>query len=185
MKIDKPSIGLSVALAAVAVLAVFSASFPASGTDATQNATVTTNITAIKVCAQNGSVDHQVNYWNFSGQSGAINDTPVNDLGGQQALQAQEGICTLNNTDNTYPMTTYISTSSGGNDWSNTNVIENGKTWCNYTDSVAPAAIDKLLNSTVQSVGSIDVNNNKSVWVKVQFKHPGSATSTFSVTAEA
>jgi hypothetical protein len=183
------TIGLSIVLVAVVALAVFSASFPASGTKAVQNATVTQNTTAIVICAQGGNTSYLVSYWNFTGYSGAINETPVNNWSEQQNPgQEQHGICTLNNTNTVYPMTTYIKTTNGTNngDWSDPSVIEDGNTWYNRTSGTAPTAIDLSLNHSIYAnVGTIDKNANMSVWVKVQFRSPGTANSLFTVTAEA
>lgn len=178
MKIDKPTIGLSVALAAVAVLIVFSASFPASGTGATQNATVTANTTAIKICAQNGSADYAVNYWNFSGQAGATVDNPTNGLSEtQDTTQNHKPVACLNNT-NAQAMTVTLNAGTFG---SNTVYAE----YYNNSATTPPSWSGDIQGAGDITYGSLAQNVNGTLWLRVILKSAGSGTSTFTVTCEA
>ena len=178
MKIDKPSIGLSVALVAVAVLAVFSASFPALGDTAEQNATVTANTTAIKICAQNGSADYEVNYWNFSGQAGATVDNPTNSLGEtQDTTQNHKPVACLNNT-NAQIMTVTLNAGTFG---SNTVYAE----YYNNSATTPSSWSGDIQGAGDITYGSLAQNVNGTLWLRVILKSAGSGTSTFTITCEA
>lgn len=182
MKIDKVTIGLSVALVAVAVLAVFSASFPVSGEDATQNATVSANTTAINICAQGGNTSYLVTYWNFSVQTGATCDTPTNNWSETQDPAAnQSGICTLNNT-NAESMTVYIQNGT----WTDSSVVTNYCYNSSNSSSVGeyPTAIDIAMDGIEQNLGSLTAGKNISMWLKLDGGKKGTTTSTFTVTSE-
>jgi len=182
MKIDKITIGLSIVLAAVVALTVFSASFPASGTDAVQNATVSANTTAINICAQGGNTSYLVTYWNFTVQTGAICDTPVNNWNETQNPTAnQSGICTLNNT-HTADMTVYIQNGS----WTGSSVVTDYKynSSNSTTNGEYPTALDIVFDGTEQNLGSMTTNTNISLWLKLTGGKRGTATSTFTVTSE-
>jgi hypothetical protein len=183
MEIDKTTVGLSIILAVVVALTVFSASFPVSGSDAEQNVTVSRNTSAVTIVAQDGNASKTVNYWNFTGMSGAINATPVNDQSDVQDPGAnQGGICTLNNT-NSQPMSAvYITNGSWGGD----SVVKDYKFY-KHESGTAPgsaANINTPMTGTAQTVGSISNNANTSIWLKVELKGAGSSTSTFTVTSE-
>jgi hypothetical protein len=183
MEIDKTTIGLSLILAVVVAMLVFSASLPATAEDATQNATSTVNTSAVKIVAQDGNASKTVTYWNFTGMSGTINATPTNNQGDvQDPGTNQKGICTLNNT-NSQPMSAvYITNSS----WSDNSVIKDYK-YYNHTSGTAPgtaADIITAMDGSDEDVGAISADGNTSIWLKVQLKGKGSATSTFTVTSE-
>ncbi|KAF5411130.1 MAG: hypothetical protein C5S38_09715 [Candidatus Methanophagaceae archaeon] len=99
MELDKTTIGLSLILAVVVAMLVFSASLPVSGSDAVQNVTVSRNTSAVAIVAQNGDTGTAISYWNFTGVSGATVADPQNSNSEAQDPAAdQHGICALNNT---------------------------------------------------------------------------------------
>jgi hypothetical protein len=175
------TIGLSIVLAALVALAVLSASFPALGTEAVQNVTVAANVTAIKIVPQNGTYHAAtvINYWNFTGQSGATVDNPTNSLGQVQdtAVNTSPVAC-LNNTNPSTTMTVTINAATfspnlvSSEDFSNVTLGTN-PTWYDL-----PFGSDKYY-------GSLNSTENKTLWLKVTLTGSGSATSTFNVTAEA
>jgi hypothetical protein len=178
MKIDKPTIGLPVAFAAVAVLIVFSASFPALGDTAEQNAAVTANTTAIKICSQNGSADYAVNYWNFSGQAGTTVDNPTNSLGeAQDTTQNHKPVACLNNTNaQTMTVTLNAGTFSGSTVYAE---------YYNNSVTVPPSWSGDIQGAGDITYGSLAQNANGTLWLRVILKSAGSGTSTFTVTCEA
>lgn len=182
MKTDKVTIGLSVALAVAMVLVVFSASLPASGTDATQNATVTVNTSAVTIVSQDGNASKAVSYWNFTGMSGAINATPVNALSeAQDPVTDQKGICTINNTNSQAMSAVYIT-----NDTWTSALISDYKYYAHASGTKPGSAADITLDmdGTDKNINAIASNANTSIWLKVQLKGKGSTTSTFTVTSE-
>jgi len=191
MKIDKITIGLSIVLAAVVALAVFSASFPASGTDAVQNATVTRNITAIKIAPANGTYEAttEITYWNFTGTSGATVDDPTNSQGDTQVTGTnQSAVACLNNTNAAAAMTVSITNDT----FSGTNIVS--KEEYNITDGMYVGYHDPAiwfeatdwteLTAANAPAATLGANVNWSVWVRIDVKKAGTATSTFNVTAE-
>lgn len=183
MKIDKTTIGISVLLAAVVALTVFSASLPtmAGVGDAVQNATVSANTTAIKICAQGGNTSYLVSYWNFTVQTGSTSDTPVNNWSETQNPTAdQSGICTLNNT-HSAAMTVYLQNGSWTDDTVVTSYYYNSS---NLTSNGEYPTIDLAMDGTEQNLGSMTTNTNISLWLKLTGGKKGTATSTFNVTSE-
>ena len=87
--------------AALVALAVFSASSPAFGSTATQNATVSKNTPAVEI--RNQSANLVVSSWNITGKAGEINKSAANSMGEQQSLsETNKSVCTLYNADTTY-----------------------------------------------------------------------------------
>ena len=183
MEIDKTTVGLSLILAVVVAMLVFSASLPVCGSESVQNVTVSRNTSAVKIVAQTGVAADGVNYWNFTGTSGAINATPVNNRPEtQNPTENQSGICTLNNTNSQTMSAVYITNGT----WDGASVIADYK-YYKHESGTAPgsaALIDTQMDGTAKSVGAITNNANTSIWLKVELKGSGSATSTFTVTSE-
>lgn len=191
MKIDETTIGLSIVLAAVVALAVFSASFPASGSEAEQNATVSANISAIKIVPQNGTYEAAtvINYWNFTGTSGATVDNPTNSLGETQDTSTNfSAVACLNNTNADAAMTISITNSTFSPAdkvvYEKYNITDGmhvdyygAAEWFEATDWTE-------LNATNAPSDTLAPWGNWSLWVKVELGKAGSATSTFNVTAE-
>jgi hypothetical protein len=178
MKRDNAIIGLSVLLAVVVALTVFSASLPALGNTAEQNAAVTVNTTAVIVCAQNGSADYPVNYWNFTGQAGATVDNPTNDIGGTQDVGTNhKPVACLNNT-NEQTMTVYINAGTFSSDTVYQELYNDSATTPSGWSSNIQGAGDITYGSLAQNV-------NGTLWLRVILKSAGSGASTFNVTCEA
>jgi|GEM_PF-3375020 len=189
MKIDKITIGLSIVLVAVVALTVFSASLPASGSTAEQNASVSVNTTAIKIVCQNGSAAYVVNYWNFSGETGATVTDPQNEHGETQDVDTdQNAVACLNNT-NDDPMSIHIT--AGTWDPSDRITSENFNV-SNHTCPTTAAAnwtaftlgTEVDLDSSNAPGDTITANGNWSLWLKVQLNKAGTSKSTFNVTSE-
>lgn len=182
MEIDKTTVGLSIILAVVVALTVFSASFPVSGSNAVQNVTVSKNTSAVKIVSQTGVVGTEISYWNFTGVTGATVATPTNNLlETQDPGTNQKGICTLNNTNSQTMSAVYISNGSWTADVVSDYKYYVSATGANPTDA---AGINVAMTGSEIDIGSITNNENTSLWLKVVLKGSGSATSTFTVTSE-
>ncbi len=186
MEIDKTTVGLSLILAVVVAILVFSASLPVSGSESVQQATVTKNITAVKIVAQDGTTTNTVTHWNFVGQSGATVTDPTNsETETQDITTNQSAVACLNNT-NTVVMTVYITSGA----WSDVTTTVSSESW-NVSDGTKPAGWTvftpgtevKLTGSNAPSA-TLTNNGNWSLWLKATLNEPGSATSTFDVTCE-
>lgn len=182
MELDKTTVGLSLILAVVVAMLVFSASLPVSGSGAEQNVTVSKNTTAVKIVSQTGDAGTSITYWNFTGVTGATVADPENSATQtQDPTTNQKGICTLNNT-NSQPMSTvYISNGS----WT-ADVISEYKYYFSSTGAnpTNAAGINLDMTGSEIGIGSIASNANTSLWLKVVLKGSGTATSTFTVTSE-
>ncbi len=186
MGIDKTTIGLSLILAVVVAMLVFSASLPVSGSESVQNATVTKNITAVKIVGQSGAATPAVTHWNFSGQSGATVADPANSAGQTQVITTnQTAVACLNNTNTAAAMTVYITAGA----WTGDNVISS-ESW-NVSDGTKPAGwtvfaddVEVPLNISNAPNTTLSANGNWSLWLKAALNQGGSATSTFNVTCE-
>lgn len=186
MELDKTTIGLSLILAVVVAMLVFSASLPVSGSDAEQQATVTKNITAVKIVGHTGAATSTVIHWNFSGQSGATVADPKNSDGHAQVITTnQTAVACLNNTNTAAAMTVYITAGA----WTDNNVISS-ESW-NVSDGTKPAGwtvfagdIEVPLTISNAPAATLSANGNWSLWLKAVLNNSGSATSTFNVTCE-
>ena len=182
MKIDKTTIGLSLILAVVVAMTVFSASLPVSGTGAEQNVTVSKNTSAVKIVSQTGDAGIAISYWNFTGVIGATVANPQNSGSEtQDPAVDQKGICTLNNTNSQTMSAVYISNGSWSADVVSDYKYYASATGANPTDA---AGINLAMTGSEIDIGSITNNENTSLWLKVVLKGSGSATSTFTVTSE-
>ncbi len=182
MKIDHITIGLSAALVAIAfasvvTLTLFSVSAPVSGSTSEQNATVTANTTAIVICAQNGSADHPIAYWNFTGQSGTTVTDPTNSLGETQDIDTDhKPVACLNNT-NAQTMTVTLSAGT----FTGTTVSAE---YYNNSATTPPGWSENIQGTGDITYGSLAPNVNGTLWLKVNLQSAGSGTSTFTVTSE-
>jgi hypothetical protein len=186
MELDKTTVGLSLILAVVVAMLVFSASLPVSGSDAEQQATVTKNITAVKIVDHTGAATPTVTHWNFSGQSGATVADPKNSEDyAQDIANNQSAVACLNNTNTAAAMTVYITAGA----WTGSNVISS-ESW-NVSDGTKPAGWNVFVpDDDVELTGlnapaaTLSANGNWSLWLKAVLNNSGSATSTFNVTCE-
>ncbi len=165
---------------------VFSASLPVSGSESEQQATVSKNITAVKIVGQDGTTDDTITHWNFSGQSGATVADPMNSADETQVITSnQTAVACLNNT-NTVDMTVYITSGA----WSDLAATVSSESW-NVSDGTMPTGWDIFDPDTEVTLGignapasTLSPNGNWSLWLKATLNNPGSATSTFNVTCE-
>ena len=200
MKTDKTTIGLSIVLAAVVALAVFSASSPVLGDhSALQEVNVVKSVTAVEI--RNQTCQVEVAGWNFSGAAGAIDVAPVNNLGEQQnENNINEAVATLYNNDTVYNMTMYLNISSWvppnkvGSEWVAVNDTgfpapgvfdldpdaNNGWAWI---DTPAPPA-DHEYDEQFSTGVTINVGNCKNLWLELELLMHGAAASDFTVESE-
>ena len=177
------TIGLLVLLAALVVIAVFSASLPVMAVyQAEQNATVTKSETLL---IKNQTGVDTVTYWNFTASIG-VNSTTVTNSNdeAQNSTDNESAVARIENPNPALNLIIYFnaSTFTGGATVSNE--------WCNVTDTTdnttdnasinTPLPFDQEVDTTVQ----IDATTLKNLWLKIYATKSGVATSTFKVLGE-
>jgi hypothetical protein len=176
------TIGLLVLLAALVVIAVFSASLPVMAVyQAEQNATVTKSETLL-ILNQTG-VD-TVNYWNFTASIGTNSTTVNNSIPETQNLSSNNTpVARIENPNELLDLIIYFNAST----FTGTATVSNE--WCNVTDTTdnttedginTPLTFDQEVNTTAQ----IDATTLKNLWLKIYATKSGTATSTFKVLGE-
>jgi hypothetical protein len=177
------TIGLLVLLAALVVIAVFSASLPVMAVyQAEQNATVTKSETLL-ILNQTG-VD-TVTYWNFTASIGT-NSTTVNNSNdeAQDPADNNASVARIENPNPALNLIIYFNAST----FTGTATVSNE--WCNVTDTTdnvtdeyginTPLTFNQEVNTTAQ----IDATTLKNLWLKIYATKSGTATSTFKVLGE-
>jgi hypothetical protein len=177
------TIGLLVLLAALIVIAVFSASLPVMAVyQAEQNATVTKSLT-LEIRNQTG-VD-PVTYWNFTASIGT-NSTTVNNSNdeAQDPADNNASVARIENPNPALNLIIYFNAST----FTGTATVSNE--WCNVTDTTdnvtdeyginTPLTFNQEVNTTAQ----IDATTLKNLWLKIYATKSGTATSTFKVLGE-
>ena len=181
MELDKTTIGLSLILAVVVAMLVFSASLPVMATDATQSATVTKNVTAVVIVNQSGLAANTITGWAFSGISGETNATPANSGGELQGFDASTPVTYLNNT-HSGPMLVFITASA----WNQPTYV--GHEYYTTSDPADAGAIGTQFTygSPTGDItgGGLATNAKKGLWLKLELEKSGSASSTFTVESE-
>lgn len=186
MKIDKTTIGLSIVLAALVALAVFSASLPAMAThQAEQNATVS-QATTLEIMNQTGVVP--VTHWNFTASVGT-NSTNVTNSGTDDVLQnaadSDKPVARIKNPDTNPNLIIYLNASAF---IGTANVT---KEWYNITatteNTTDADGINKALTWSTDTNTQVQINANtfKNLWLKIYATKSGTSTSTFKVLGEA
>ncbi|KAF5437661.1 hypothetical protein C5S35_02945 [Candidatus Methanophagaceae archaeon] len=181
MELDKTTIGLSLILAVVVAMLVFSASLPVMATDATQSATVTKNVTAVVIVNQSGLAANTITGWAFSGISGETNATPANSGGELQGFDASTPVTYLNNT-HSGSMLVYITAGA----WNESTHV--GSEYYTTLDPADASAISTLFvyDTATNDIsgGGLATNAKQGLWLKLELEKSGSASSTFTVESE-
>lgn len=181
MKIDKTTIGLSIVLAAVVALAVFSASLPAMADTAEQNATVS-KATNMEILNQTGVTT--VTYWNFTATIGSNCSDPANSDGETQGpTDNSTPIARIKNPSGNPTLTIWLnaaifSPDRVSNEWYNITAITDNSTDAPGINNALPLGDD-----TDTSV-DITADNLMNLYLKIKPSQSGTATSTFSVLGE-
>lgn len=184
MEIDKTTVGLSLILAVVVAMLVFSTSSLVMANTASQNVTVTKNVTAVVIVNQSGLAANDITGWAFSGVAGETNATPANagSNGGQlQGFAAGTPVTFLNNT-HSGSMLVHITAGV----WGNASLVGT-----EYYITTAPADASQINNDFVygtseEITGGIGLaaDAKKGLWLKLQLKRDGTTTSEFLVESE-
>jgi len=184
MELDKTTIGLSLILAVVVAMLVFSASLPVTADDATQSATVTKNVTAVVIVNQSGLAANDISAWSFSGVAGETNATPANTgtNGGElQGFAAGTPVTFLNNT-HSGAMLVHITAGV----WANADLVGT-----EYYTTTAPTDASNINNDFVYgtseeitSGSGLAADAKQGLWLKLELKKDGTTTSNFLVESE-
>ena len=185
MELDKTTIGLSLILAVVVAMLVFSASLPVTADDATQSATVTKNTTAVTI--MNQSAGEAVSSWTFTGKAGEIDADPQNSVTETQNISAtNESVATLKNVDTDYDMKVYLTFGA----WSANDVgmeyysITAKDTTAGSWSTVGTGG-DYAYDSEIDPAVTITENGGwNNLWLKLELLKVGTPTSTFIVESE-
>ena len=181
MELDKTTIGLSLILAVVVAMLVFSASLPVMATDASQSATVTKNVTAVVIVDQSGLAANTIAGWAFSGIAGETNATPANSGGELQGFAASTPVTYLNNT-HSGPMLVFITAGA----WDVPAYV--GSEYYTTSDPANASAIDTLFtygtSVEITSGSGLAKDAKQGLWLKLELKKSGSASSNFIVESE-
>lgn len=182
VKRDK-TIGLLVLLAALVVIAVFSASLPVMADyQAEQNATVAKSETLL---IKNQTGVDTVTYWNFTATVGT-NSTTVNNSKdeSQDPTDNESAVARIQNPNSALNLIIYLnaSTFTGGatvsNEWYNlTNTTDNTTDAANISTSL-PFDQDTTSGNTIYAT------ELRNLWLKIYATTSGTATSTFKVLGE-
>jgi len=182
MKIDETTIGLSLVLAALVALTVFSASFPAIADPVTQEASVTKNITAIDFMNQTGV--SSITGWTFSGVSGTTVQPQNSNTEDQEAGTNNKAVSRLKNTDSS-SMDVYLYSA----EFNATAVATVSNERMNVTasgENVTIAQLTGTITTTCPATATTTIvgSGTKDLWLKLTLGQSGAAEATFHADCE-
>jgi hypothetical protein len=184
MKTDRTTLGLLVLLAALVVLALFSASLPVMADyQAEQNITVAKSETLL---IRNQTGVENVTYWNFTATIGT-NSTTVNNSKGESQNPSDNStpLARIENPNSALDLIIYLNASIFSPD-----IVQNE--WYNVTNTTdnTGAADGSGISTALPFDTDTDTGNTiyatefRNLWLKIYADQSGTATSTFKVLGE-